>query len=116
MEKNRFEAAKHFARPAEAIHESVDEELERLATEWRNDTAHLSSLSEMVAHHAYQRIIGKGRNAIPFLLRALQREPEHWFSALAAITGVNPVARDDEGRIRRMAQAWVTWGKEQRYI
>ena len=48
---------------------------------------------------AYQAIIALGSPVIPLLLQDLQREPAHWFEALKAITGEDPVAPADWGRI-----------------
>ncbi len=78
-----------------------------MAEEWRRETAPLSSITEMVLHPAYQRIIGMGRAALPFILAELVRQPGHWFWALRAITGENPVTEEDRGNLLRMRDAWV---------
>jgi hypothetical protein len=77
-----------------------------LAAEWKEATAFLSSTSAMVTHPAYQSIIGLGWPAIPLLLHDLEREPIHWFEALRAITGEDPVAREDW----RTSQRWHLLG------
>ena len=66
----------------------------------------------MVAHPAYQAIIGLGWPAVPLLLRDLEREPVHWFEVLQAITGEDPVAREQWGNIPAMAAAWLAWGRQ----
>ncbi len=74
----------------------------------------LSSTTGRAMHPAYQQIIGMGKEAIPLLLRGLdQQEPEHWFWALAAITGEDPVPPGDRGNVRRIADAWLRWGRQQ---
>lgn len=80
---------------------------------WKAGTAPLSSATEMATHPAYQQIIGLGRDAVPLLLRELQREPDHWFWALKAITGVDPVEPRQRGQIGEMAEAWLRWAREQ---
>jgi len=50
-------------------------------------------MAKLASHHAYQRIIGMGDQAIPLLLRELQREVDLWFWALEAITGEDPFGR-----------------------
>ena len=62
----------------------VDSEQEflRLVQQWRAETEFSSSLTEMAAHPAYQRIIGMGRLALPMIFRELVAEPDHWFWAL----------------------------------
>lgn len=84
-----------------------------LANSWRSDVEHLSSTTEIALHPAYQQIIGMGKVAVPFILEELERRPGHWFWALKAITGVDPVAPDQRGRRTEMARAWLQWGREQ---
>jgi hypothetical protein len=57
-----------------------------------------------------------GPAAVPLILRELERQPDHWFWALTAITGEDPVRPEDAGNIERMAQAWLALGQEQGYI
>lgn len=98
----------------------VDTEAERhfveLAEEWREDTAFTSALTDIILHPAYQRIIGMGPESIPLILRELQSNPEQWFWALRALTGEDPVDAEDAGRVRKMAEAWLDWGRRQGYI
>ena len=82
-----------------------------LASVWRNETAHLSDLTEMCNHPAYQSIIAMGRPVLPFLLRELEVNPNYWFSALRQITGENPVLPTMRGKLKEMALAWTEWGK-----
>jgi hypothetical protein len=85
-----------------------------LADQWRRETAHLSLAIKKVVHPAYQRIIGLGPDAVPLILRELQRRPGHWFWALKAITGEDPAQPEDT--ISQASQAWLRWGKERQYI
>lgn len=39
-----------------------------LKAEWETETVHLSSMTKIVMHHAYQQIIGMGQIAIPSIL------------------------------------------------
>jgi hypothetical protein len=90
----------------------------RLAEEWQKGTAIHSSMAKMATHPAYQKIIGMGTVALPFLFEQLKSEgdePDHWFWALAAITDENPVPRESRGRIAEMAKAWLQWGRENGY-
>jgi hypothetical protein len=80
-----------------------------LAREWKEETEHLSS-TEVFTHPAYQRIIGLGEPVVPLLLQDLD-SGAHGFWALRAITGANPVPPQDAGRVRRMANAWLAWGR-----
>lgn len=95
--------------------EELEKEFMELVEEWHRETGMMSLVSKMVMHPAYQRIIGMGQPVIPLILRELEREPDHWFWALRAITGANPVKPEQQGRLKQMAQAWIQWGKEHGY-
>jgi hypothetical protein len=91
---------------------AVAEQFATLAERWKTATALLSSTTAMVNHPAYRAIIALGPLAVPLLLRDLGREPVHWFEALQAITGENPVPREHWGNSRAMAEDWLTWGRQ----
>jgi hypothetical protein len=95
--------------------EALEERFRRLAAVWRAETAYVSSSTELVAHPAFQEIVGMGPAVIPLLLRELENRTGHWHRALRRITGVDPVAPADRGNIDRAADAWLRWGKEQGY-
>lgn len=88
----------------------------RLADEWREATRYESSTTALATHPAYQRIIGLGPAVVPLILSELDREPNHWFWALRAITGEDPVAASDRGRLAAMAAAWLAWGRANGWI
>jgi hypothetical protein len=83
-----------------------------MAEEWKAETRTLSSITEMAIHPAYQRIIGMGPSALPYLLRRLESDPEQWFWALRAITGADPVKPEHRGRIGKMSGDWLDWARE----
>lgn len=84
-----------------------------LARCWREDTETMSSIEDMALHPAYQRIIGMGPAVLPLVLRELERTPDHWFWALQAITGADPVQPEQRGDIGRMAAAWLAWARQE---
>jgi hypothetical protein len=90
---------------------------QKLAARWRLDRSKnlYSSVQAIAMHPAYQRIIGFGPDAVPLILAELEREPDHWFWALHAITGAQPVPAKSRGNIDKMAKAWVAWGKKHGY-
>jgi hypothetical protein len=88
---------------------------EMLAAQWRRETGHMSLMSDIVMHKAYQQIIGMGKPAIALILQDLKRQPDHWFWALRSITGENPIQPDDRGRVSQMAEAWLEWGRQHGY-
>lgn len=91
--------------------ESVEQRFSRLAQEWRRETEMLSSITQKSTHRAYQNIIGLGRDALPCILRELERQPDHWFWALKAITGVDPVPVEHRGKLVEMAKDWIDWAR-----
>lgn len=93
----------------------LEAEFKKFAEEWRLETGMLSLVTQKSMHQAYQRIIGMGQPVIPLILRDLEQKPDHWFWALRAITGNNPVKPEQRGRMKQMAQAWIQWGKEHGY-
>ena len=91
-------------------------EFAMLAEDWRAEHGVTSSAQQMAMHPVYLRIIGMGERAVPLILEELRNKPDHWFVALHAITGANPVPEEARGRLNEMANAWVFWGKERGYI
>jgi hypothetical protein len=96
--------------------EDARRRFERLSREWKETARHMSNVAQMAMLDSYQRIIGMGWEAVPLILEELQREPRQWFWALEAITEENPVPDDAAGVVRKMADAWVEWGKQQGHI
>jgi hypothetical protein len=53
-----------------------------------------------------------GTEALPLIFSELEKEPDHWFWALNAITGADPVSPKSRGNLKKMAEAWIQWGEE----
>jgi hypothetical protein len=89
-----------------------------LAESWHVERGATSSITEMSMCPSYQRIVGMGQVAVPLILTRLAEEgdePDHWFWALKAITGADPVSDDARGDLVRMAQFWLQWGRANGY-
>ncbi len=118
------------AAPPDGAHVRVEEQVDsysgtdntlaktfqELVENWEQDRPRGVDMAAMVMHPAYQRIIGMGQSAVPLLLAELNRKRGHWFWALHAITGENPVPPETEGNLGLMAQAWLKWGRDRGYI
>ena len=105
--------------PAEptAVGESAWEQcFHELVATWKRERDPHSSSAQLAEHSAYQQIIRMGPEVVPLLLHELEREPDHWFRALHALTGANPVPAESRGNVREMAAAWLRWGREQGYL
>jgi hypothetical protein len=96
--------------PAIGTTASVEEEFRSQVEKWRRDTRHMSSLSRMILHPSYRRIMGMGRDVLPLLLRELSERPDHWFVALNAITGEDPAP--PRSTFDQAVAAWLNYGRQ----
>lgn len=93
----------------------VEARFRALSSQWKESGQGNSSVRAMSMHPAYQQIIGMGRVVIPMILADLEREPDHWFWALHALTGEDPVPETARGQLDAMTKAWLNWGNEKGY-
>jgi len=89
---------------------ALAETFHALAEQWRDETRFDSVIADSTNHAAYRSIVRLGEDIVPLLLRELRREPEHWFTALREITGVDPVRPEHRGDMRAISNAWLRWG------
>ncbi|WP_343666276.1 hypothetical protein [Paraburkholderia tropica] len=92
--------------------EAVREVFRTLSDKWRDETMFESSNSSVVLNENYQKIIGLGPKAVPWIIDDLRETGSPWFWALRMITREDPVSPADRGRIPRMIEAWLNWAKE----
>jgi hypothetical protein len=85
----------------------------RLRDDWKQKRGPDSSAARLAMHPSYLKIIGMSPDAIPFLLRELENQPDLWFVALRSITETDPVPDAIRGNVNAMAEAWLQWGKDQ---
>jgi hypothetical protein len=66
-------------------------------------------------HPSYQAILGLAREdesaLVRLMLKDLPISRRPWFWALSYFTKENPVSARDAGKMDRMINAWVAWGK-----
>ncbi len=96
--------------------QGIEDKFETLAATWQYTNENISSIDKLVLDPAYQELIGMGKDVLPFIFRKLNYEPDHWFWALRAITGVDPVKKKDRGNLVAMTQTWLEWAKQYEYI
>lgn len=92
------------------------ERFHRLAAQWKQQSGYLSDSRKMAMLRPYQEIIGMGLPVVPLILDELRIEPNHWYWALEAITGENPVPVGVDGDMGRIRDAWLEWGRGQGLI
>lgn len=90
----------------------VHTRFQELALRWKEQSHYLSNTVQMAILEPYQRIIGLGPVAVPWILEELRREPDHWFWALEMIAGENPVPPAERGDVSKMTVAWLNWGRD----
>jgi hypothetical protein len=121
--REKSESAKRMIRVFRWRHRARPDDPVRLfyaeADKWKNETMHWSSIAKVISHPSYLRIIGLGRKfpegeIEKLILCELQNEPYHWFDALEAITGTNPVKPDDD--FDAAIEAWLEWGRQEGII
>lgn len=98
--------------PPDCPQSPLEARFHQLVQEWQAQRGPSSSAARMAKLPAYRAIVGLGMEAVPLLLRELEKEPDHWFHALHEITGANPVPEAARGRVVEMARAWTTWGRK----
>lgn len=95
--------------------ETLQRQFRRLEAKWLVETGHLSSYSAIIAHPTFREIVNMGEAVVPFMLGDLKQRPGLWVWALHEITGENPVPATDAGKIAKMSEAWLRWGRERGY-
>jgi hypothetical protein len=94
----------------------TSERFHRLAAEWKTQSLYLSDSRRMAMLPSYQAIIGMGLPVVPLILEELRAESDHWYWALEAITGEDPVPADVDGNMSLIREAWLNWGRREGLI
>ena len=100
--------------PASKMQDSVESRFRQLQARWEAETMYLSDAHKIIEHPASQEIISLGEAVIPLMMRDLEKEPSQWVWALPRITVANPL-RPGDADSRKMAEAWLRWGREHGY-
>ena len=100
----------------------VISDFEQLAERWKAETAHHSNPTIILGHPAYKAIIELGQSfgvldVTRLILERIQRTGEaHWWTALTAITGDNPLTSEEAGNVQAHNQRWLEWGMQRGYL
>lgn len=87
-----------------------------LSEKWKEETKHFSFSKDIYNSDSYKRILKLGTNVLPFILKELEKAPNHWFHALRSITNENPVKESSKGNVKLMSNDWITWAKQRAII
>ena len=113
-DRNGQELSCHYFNPISR--KNIFEKFYELASQWKEETKFYSSVTDICMHKCYQRIIGMGRDILPLIFHELKKDSYHWFWALSAITGENPIPRESAGKMNAMKNSWLAWAKKNNFI
>jgi len=92
---------------------SPAERFGRLRDRFESEMAFVSSVHDMLDANPFRDIVAMGHDALPLLLRDLQRRDAPWIAwviALRKILGEGPEIPDDEAGIRdKVLARWAAW-------
>ena len=88
----------------------------QFATTWKNETGMYSVDTRKVAHPAYLKIVGMGSEVIPLIFQDLEEHGGHWYQALEALLGFNPMDGIGGLSIRELKTMWLDWGRQHGYL
>lgn len=117
-----YERAQHMTQTIierRSKHQEILFELYTHIKKWKSDTTHWSSIIKMLSHPSYLRIIELAQyfhahEVVKALLQELATEPDHWFTALTAITGEDPTQPEHD--FDEAVNAWLVWGQKKEII
>jgi hypothetical protein len=89
---------------------------QELRIQWHKEVCFTSSSSVIAANSNYREIVSLGDIAVPLILDDLRTNgPDHWFYALAELTGADPIPKEHAGMISEMTLDWLEWAEEKTY-
>jgi len=86
------------------------------ADKWYAETGRDSSISRMTSNVNYLKVIKLGPDVVPLILRELQSDPAPWFLALRVLTENFDVGSNHAGNFEKIAEDWISWGKDRGLI
>jgi len=98
------------------IFNDTEVQFEKLFKLWESETQFISSASVIALNPSYQKIIGLGKPALPYLLKKLKNTDTPCFHALTAISGINVVTPEIAGNFIEIKKAWLEWGQKKNLI
>ena len=95
----------------EMYKQQVRRQFDYLNNTWQAETLFSSSINEIVNNSAYRSIINLGGDVLPLIINDLKTTENHWFYALEAITGHNPIKAENKGIVSFMKNDWIEWAE-----
>lgn len=88
---------------------NIEKEFAELTARWKEETRFASKMKTISEHPAYRKIVSMGDKAVPLILADLEKTGDSWFMALREITGADPVPKENRGKMKETAYAWISW-------
>jgi hypothetical protein len=88
----------------------------RLSEEIRAGTGGRETACDRRKKIDYQRIMAMGPDVIRFILRDLAKRPAHWFWALHNLVPAGQDPAEGLTTMEEARQAWLKWGRENKYL
>jgi hypothetical protein len=94
----------------------LEKEFNELSGTWYRETRMLSFARQKALHPCYQKIIGMGKDALPFIFRELQNGKGDWMWAIESIARLpdNPVPKG--ATYKDAVNVWLQWARANGYI
>jgi hypothetical protein len=116
VEREREKSLHKYFENNEYLHKfyslALKHHFDKLKDRWLDETRFFSSNFQSMQHPTYFKILSLGESIVPFMLNDLIENKTHWFKALSALTGVNPIQPQNAGNINEMIRDWARWGKQ----
>jgi hypothetical protein len=94
---------------------SLEQNFNELASTWYRETRMLSFARQKALHPSYQRIIGMGKDALPFIFRELSNGKGDWMWALESIARLDKNPVPPNATFKEARAIWIQWGKDNGY-
>jgi hypothetical protein len=92
---------------------TFEEQFNQLADQWERETRNFSSPTQIVRNPAVRKIADLGPGVVRLILKRIQYRPWFWFTLLKELTNppTDPVEPHMRGDMKKMSEAWVSWGE-----
>jgi hypothetical protein len=92
--------------------DALEKEFNERADRWEKESSIHSSPGEKFMHRDYLRIIGKGEQVVPLILKRLQSSKKDWLFALENIVSEEESPAKGIENFKGAVEAWLGWGRK----
>jgi|GEM_PF-1412648 len=92
--------------------EKLEKEFAERADRWEKESSIHSSPGEKFIHRDYLRIIGKGEQVVPLIIKRQESSNKDWLFALENIIPEDENPAKGIESFKDAVEAWISWGKK----